>query len=235
MRIRLPVGRTLFVAAAFLFALAASLPLRLALDWFGFGERGVAARAATGSVWVGALQEARLGPVALGDVGARLHLLPLFLGRARLGLEGSDGAAPLRGAVTIARRGFALDDVSGRFRLGPGSPLPFAAIDLDGFSAGFVDGRCTRAGGAVRVPLAGALAGLAAGLSGTARCDGGALLLALAGGGGTERLDLRLSGDGRYRADLAVRTNDSDVRARLQAAGFRPAGGMLVLRIDGGF
>ena len=63
MSIRPGLRWPLFLAAAFLFSLVALLPMRLALDWLGFGERGLSARAATGSLWLGALQEAQVGPV----------------------------------------------------------------------------------------------------------------------------------------------------------------------------
>ena len=49
MRIRLPLGRSLFFVCAFLFALVALLPLRLALDWLGLDDKGFAAREARGS------------------------------------------------------------------------------------------------------------------------------------------------------------------------------------------
>src|SRR5688572_29899141 len=117
MRIRLPLGRSLFVTAFFLFSLLALLPLRLAIGGLGFADRGLTARAATGSVWLGALQEAQVGPVALGDVSARLNFMPLLLGRARLSLVGADPSAPFEGAATITRHGFGFDDVNGRFRI----------------------------------------------------------------------------------------------------------------------
>jgi len=236
MRRRLPVRRSLFVAAFFALALVALLPLRLALDLFAFERGGLAARAATGSVWNGALQEARIGPVALGDVGARLHLLPLFLGRARLAIEGTDPQAPLRGAATVTRGGVGFDDVTGAFRLGaPAAPLPIASLELRDLSAGFENGRCARAGGRVLATAAGEFAGLAARLGGNVRCDGEALLLPLASPSGMERLELRLFADGRYRADLIVRSGDGAVRTRLAAAGFRPAGNALAIRVDGAF
>ena len=197
MRLRLPLGRTAFVAAALLFALAATLPLRFAVDRLGFGARGLTARAATGSVWMGVLRQARLGPVALGDVRARLNLLPLFLGRARLSLRGAGGGAPIVGAVTVTGNGFGIDDVSGRFHVD--GPLPVAAIDLDDVSAGFAAGRCVRGEGRVRASGGGALAG--ASLAGAVRCDGAALLLGLADAGRNARIELRLFGDGRYRLD----------------------------------
>jgi general secretion pathway protein N len=235
-RIRLPLRRTAFLILFFLFALLALLPLRLAIDLFGFAERGLVARAATGSVWFGALQEAQLGPAALGDVEARLHVLPLLLGRARLTLASADPGG-VEGAVTATRHGFGVDDVTGRFRLGPlVTALPLSSLDLDDFGAGFASGRCTRAEGGVRAAVAvDAGTGFAPVLAGRARCAGDALLMPLVSQAGTEQLDVRLFGDGRYRLDLVVRPGDPTVRARLAAAGFRPVGNALGLRVDGRF
>ena len=237
MRIR-RAGWALFLVAAFLFALLALLPMRLALGWFGFGERGLTARAATGSVWLGALQEAQIGPVPLGDVKARLNFFPLFLGRARLTLAGADEATGLEGAVTVSRHSFGFDDVSARLRVGAlFSPLAVSMLDFDDVSAGFTGGRCTRGEGRVRAAVSGQVAGisLASGLAGQARCAGDALLIPLVSQSGMERLDIRLSGDGRYRLELLVRPGDEAVRGRLIAAGFRPAGQGYGMQVDGAF
>jgi general secretion pathway protein N len=238
MRVRLPVGRSLFLAAAILFALVALLPMRLALDWLGFAQRGLGARAATGSVWLGALQEAQVGPVALGDVKARLNVLPLLLGRARVSLQRPGNDAPFEGGVTLTRHGFAVDDVSGRLRTGAlFGPLPIAAVDLDDVSAAFAGGRCTRAEGRVRADVSGVVAGLglAPGLGGNLRCAEDALLLPLVSQTGMERLDIRFFADGRYRADLLVRSADPAIQGRLAAAGFRASANGHALRIEGRF
>jgi general secretion pathway protein N len=237
MRIRLPVGRTLFVAGAISFALIALLPLRLAIDRLGFADQGLSARAATGSVWRGALQEARIGPVALGDVSARLNLMPLFLGRARLSVAAAEEGG-LEGAVSLSRHGFGFEDVSGRIR--PGTlfaPLPLASLELDELSAGFSSGRCIRAAGGVRATVGGQIGGvgLSPELSGRARCAGDALLLPLAGRSGAERIEVRLFADGRYQADLFVRSTDPTLGAGLAAAGFRPSAQGYALRIVGTF
>jgi general secretion pathway protein N len=237
MRIRLPIRRTLFLAGALLFALLALLPLRLALDWLGFADRGLAARAVTGSVWRGALQEAQIGPVALGDVRARLNLLPLFLGTARLSLAAPDEGG-LSGAILASRHGFGIEDVSGRIR--PGAlfaPLPLGSLEFDGFSAGFASGACTRAEGAVRATVTGQIGGAAMSpqLAGRARCAGDALLLPLSGRSGAERLDIRLFSDGRYRIDLLVRAADPNVAAALASAGFRASEQGHVLQVRGTF
>lgn len=234
----MPMGRTVFFLAAFAFSLVALFPLRLALDWFGLDERGLAAREANGSIWLGALREAQLGPVPIGDLGARLNSLPLFLGRARVSLvrRGADGV--LAGALVASRHSFAFEDLTGQIRLGGQlAPLPLAALDLDDVSAGFSAGQCRQAGGMVRATLAGDLGGivLPSGLSGTARCESGALLLPLASQSGMEQLNLRLFADGRYRAELLVRPTDPAVGQQLAAAGFAPAGNGFARLVEGSF
>lgn len=237
MRIRLPIGRALFLLALFLFFLLALLPLRLALDGFGFDRSGLSARAVTGSLWRGAIQEARLGPVALGDLGAELELLPLLLGRARLAFH-SPASPGLEGAVVVSRDGFAVENVSGSFALGGLSPaLPMSTIQLDDFSAAFDSGRCVGAGGRARATVAGPVAaiGVGSGFEGRARCAGDALLLPLAGPSGQERLTIRLFADGRYRIELHLRLSDPALRDRLVAFGFGPSGSGHAIRIDGEF
>lgn len=237
-RIRLPVGRSLFFLLAFLFALVALLPLGLAMRWLALDERGFAAREANGSIWLGALKEAQFGSVALGDLEARLRTLPLFIGRARTDVQRVGDSETLKGGVTVSRHAFGLDDVSAALPLGPAfAPLPLASLDLSDVSVHFADGQCASADGLVKAGLSGdsASAALPRGMSGRARCDGGALLLPLLSLSGMERLDIRLFEDGRYRFELGVRPTDDAARQRLAAAGFAPSGAAYVLRAAGKF
>lgn len=241
MRVRLPFGRGLFFLAAFLFALAALLPLRLALDWLAVEQAGLAARAAEGSVWLGALRETRIAGAALGDLRARLDPLPLLVGRARVDLDRLENAGelpPLRGAVSVSRHSVGIDDVTALLPIGATfAPLPIAALDLTDVSARFQDGLCERADGLVKASVAGDIAGIAlpGGLSGTARCEAGSLLLPLVSQSGGEMLSLSITRGGGYRAELLVRSGDAASRARLTALGFAPSGDRLRLAIQGSF
>jgi general secretion pathway protein N len=205
MRLRRRWWRELFFLAALLFSLVALLPLRVALDWGGFEARGLSARQAEGSVWLGALAGARFGTMELGDVATRLRALPLLAGRARLDLA-REGET-LRAGVSLSRHGFGVDDASGILTAPALEGLPPPALELDDFSVRFADGLCDHAEGLVKARFAGELAGipLAAGFSGEARCDGPALLLPLVSQSGSDRLDVRLFADGRYRVDAALR------------------------------
>lgn len=236
MRIRLPLRRTIFFVAAFFFSLVALIPLRVAAGWFG--ADGFAAREAEGSVWLGMLKEAQFGRVPLGDLSARLEMLPLVLGRARLRLAREDADGGFEGAVSVSRHSFGIDDLSGRLRLGAlFAPLPIAALDLDDVSVRFAGGLCESAGGSVRATLSGDVAGIAlsSGLRGSVRCAQGALLLPLASQAASEQLNLWLSADGSYRLEVALRPGDVAARDRAAAAGFTPQGASYVRRLDGSF
>ena len=205
MRLRPRWWRELFFLAALLFSLAALLPLHWAVDRLGFADRGLKARHAEGSVWAGALEDARLGPVRLGDVGTRLRVLPLLAGWARLDLAQQGNG--LSAGLTATRHGFGIDDASGTIEVPGFDAVPAATLELDDLSVRFADGLCSAAEGMVRLRLSGPLgdAPPAPGVSGQARCDGPALLLPLASQSGADRLDLRLYADGRYRIDAALR------------------------------
>jgi general secretion pathway protein N len=205
MRLRLRWWRELFFVGALLFSLVALLPLRIALDGLGFEDKGLTAREAQGSVWLGALADARFGTLPLGDVATRLRALPLLAGRARLDLaQNGDG---LQAGVTVSRHGFGIDDASGALEAPGLAGLPPPALELGDLSVRFADGLCVHAEGLVKARFAGELAGvpLTAGFSGEARCDGPALLLPLASQSRADRLDVRLFADGRYRVDAALR------------------------------
>jgi general secretion pathway protein N len=238
MRIRLPLGRSLFFLSAFLFCLVALLPLRLALAWLGFDARGFAVREAVGNIWVGGMREAELGPVPIGDVSARLRTLPLLVGRARIDLRRPGEEGGLKAGLTGSRHGFGLDDAEASLDTGAAfAPLPIQGLDLSGVTAHFENGVCATARGLVTARVAGSLAGLAlpTSFSGEARCEGGALLLPLVSATRQERLQLELFDDGRYRIELLLAPADQTMRDRLGAAGFAASGGNYVLAAQGRF
>jgi general secretion pathway protein N len=216
MRLRLRWWREIFFLCALLFSLAALLPLRFALGWLGYADKGLAAREAAGSVWLGALTEARFGTVALGDVGTRLRFLPLLIGRARLDLQQADDG--LSAGVSVSRHGFGIDDATGRIEAAALAGLPPPTLDLSDLSIRFGDGLCVHAEGLVKARFAGDLGGVALppAFSGEARCDGPALLLPLLSQSGGERLDIRLFADGRYRIDAALRPGGVPYSSRLE-------------------
>jgi general secretion pathway protein N len=238
-RVRLPLGRGLFFLCAFLFALVALLPLRLALDWLALDRAGFSAREAEGSLWLGALREARVVGAPVGDLQAGLDPLPLLAGRARVGfsaLQGKDAASPLEGSISVSRHSIAADGVTANLPLGTAfAPLPIAGLDLSDVSVRFRESLCDRADGLVKAQVAGDVGGISlpGGLTGNARCEAGALMLPLASSGGAEMLSLAIQASGRYRAELFVRPSDAAARDRLLASGFAPAGDRLRLAVEG--
>lgn len=211
----------LILLSAFLFALLALLPMRLAIDWVGFDGRGLAARGATGSIWAGALHEARIGPVWLGNVSARLNLLPLLFGRTRISFARPGQAESLEGALASSRGGFGVEDVTGRIEL-RGFAIPVSALDLDGFSAAFRGEDCVRGNGRLAATMAVPGMVTSGAWRGSARCDGAALLVPLAEPSGAARLDLRFVSAGRYQAVLRLRAANAAAAAGLRPAGFQP-------------
>jgi general secretion pathway protein N len=87
----------------------------------------------------------------------------------------------------------------------------------------------------VRATFAGDVGGLslAQGLSGVARCESGLLLLPLVSQSAMERLNLRIAGDGSYKAELIVRSTDPVLAAKLAASGFASTQAGYVLRLSG--
>ena len=239
--IRLVTGRRVLFGAFLAVALLVVVPLRAVLGWTGLGEQGLTAREVRGSLWGGRLVEARFGDVALGDLGARLAFWPLLLGRARLELDGADGGEgerSLHGAVTVSRHGLGVDDMSANLLTGQlFAPLPVTALDVAGATVHFRDGVCETAEGRVRATLAGEAGGvpLPASLSGPARCEAGALVLQLASQAGTEAATLRVGGDGRYRAEFALRNPDPATVRRLELAGFVGGTNGYLLAVEGRF
>lgn len=224
MRIALATRPSVLFGAMLVAALLATLPMRLVLGAVGLGDQGLVAREVRGSVWAATLSEARFGDVTLGDLDARLSPWALMTGQARLGFAAADGAAsPVRGVAVLSRHGYAAEAVTAHVATGRlFAPLPVTALDLDAVSVRFADGRCTHAEGRIRATIAGDAGGIALPptMSGTARCEGAALLLPLASQAGTESVALVVRGDGRYRAQLRIVPADPLAGERLQRLGF---------------
>ncbi|HEX7874014.1 MAG TPA: type II secretion system protein N [Sphingobium sp.] len=229
-------GRSI-VAIAFLIALIATLPLRLLFSMAGAEEYEIAARSIRGPVWWGAAEELQAGPVRIGTVDVMLSPVQLLLGRARFDISRKKGLPDdIEGALTagIATRG--VDDMTGTLPMGGAlAPLPISAVEMHDVSIAFNGARCVKAEGRVRALLSAGVAGLnlANGLSGEVRCEGADLVIPLVSQSGSERIDLRLSGEGRYDGAMSITTSDPVIAGTVGAIGFRPVGGNQVLRVSG--
>lgn len=167
----------------FLFGLIAFMPMRIALGLTGLERVGVSARDVRGSLWSGRIDQLMLGTIPVGAVRAGLSPISLLMGRARIDIWRRRGAADdLSGALTVGFNRIGIDDVTGAVPLGRSfAPLPIGSLVMEDVTAYFSGDRCGHAEGRVRAQLAGQFPGLnlSQGLSGTASCDGDALLLPL--------------------------------------------------------
>lgn len=235
-RIRLRIGPTALFGALMLAALLVFLPMRLVLGWAGLGDEGFSARTVSGSVWDGRLNEARFGDLALGSLDASVSPFALLIGRARVSVQGDPGL--IHGAITLSRHGRGIDDMTATLPTGRAfAPLPVTQLTLEDVTVHFNDDTCDMAEGRVRARLVGEAAGivLPTEVSGIARCDGGALLLPLASQAGTESIELRITGAGRYTAALRLAPTDPAAAQRLAATGFVAGQGGYRLSIEGSF
>ena len=214
------------------------LPLRLAVAWAGVSDRGVSARAVGGTIWSGRLDGLRVGALDVGTLDVGHNPFALLAGRASMRFDRvDDAAAPFGGRIVRGFGGFAVQDVAGSVAGGSIAGLPIERVTFVKFDAQFNDERCLRAGGEVRAELGLRIMGLSLrhGLAGTARCEGGALLLPLAGESGMERATLRLWPDRRYQLQIGVSDPDPLVAAALARGGFVNRGGGWVREVRGQF
>lgn len=237
MGLLLPARRRIFLLLAFLLAMLALFPLRLAFNMMSLQDNALAARALHGSVWWGEIEQLMLGRVALGNVEARLSPVQLLGGRARMDFSRQRGAPDdLKGAVSVNNSSFGVDDVTAQVGVGGVfAPLPINGLDFDDLSVRFVDGACVRAEGRMKARMTAPVQGfnLSQGLSGEAVCDGNALLLPLVSQSGLEIMRLRVEGNRSYSAELLVKTGDAALAADLEKNGFTRRGGALVLTVRG--
>ena len=226
-------GRSkLVLAAIFVVTLIAALPLRLALALADPGGRGITAREVGGTIWDGRIGDLRIGALPLGDVAASLRPLPLLIGRRDVHIERLDGTGAPGDFSANAAGGdgwLSLSDVRGQVPIGDAfGTIPATALGFSDFHAELNSGRCVSAGGQVSLilaPFSELMPGPVA-LSGTARCNKGALYVPMKGPTGLENLFLRLEPDGRWRADFVLGGLPVEVTAPLLEAGFtaRPGG-----------
>ncbi|MEZ5710358.1 MAG: type II secretion system protein N [Blastomonas sp.] len=217
----------------------AMLPLRIAFDWSGLGDRGVSARTISGTIWSGSISDLRIGRLELGDFDTSLSPVALLGGHGRASFTRPETAMdmpPLAFVLDRSRSGFALANANGDIATGAlFAPLPIRSITLAEANAEFENGSCIAASGDVRMAIEQDLLGLTLrnGMSGGMRCDGDALLIPLKGQSGLESLDVRITGDGGYTADFGLASVGEPMASALAAAGFRKDGERMLLRVRG--
>lgn len=225
--------RWIIICAALLLitALLIFMPLRMIIA----GD-AVSARRVDGIIWDGSIRDLRVGQIQVGDVNARLHFLPLLLGRAQIAVSRGDApfAPGISGSVTRRIGGFEIDDMTATLPVSTlFAPLPAENIELQDFSTRFIAGRCAEAGGNIRLTLSGTLPGIdvANGMLAKPRCEGGQLLIPFMSQSAMERVTIRIAGDGRFSANVFLEGDRVEQGALLTLAGFRSvAGGYRMVR-----
>ncbi len=218
-------------ALLLLVALLVFVPLRTI-----FGGPGLSARKVDGIIWDGSIRDLRVGRIPVGDVNARLHFWPLFIGQAQISLSRGDAAfAPgVSGSVTRRIGGFEVNNFKATLPIQTlFAPLPAENIELQDFSVRFIAGRCADAGGNVRLIMSNTVPrlDLSNGLLAKPRCDRGQLLIPLLSQSAMEHVDIRIAGDGTYSATTFLEGDRAEQSALLALAGFRPvAGGYRMVR-----
>lgn len=216
----------LIFAAGLMIMLFAVAPLSAALSWAG---APVTASRIVGSLWSGRLEDAAIGDLPLGTVKARLEILPLLTGAARLEAEASGGAFVGKGRLVSAGRRRGADRVTGMVAL---DRLGFAgladgALKLTDVVMLFGNGRCIKAAGkgAAQVGGSGLIARPIA-LAGVPACIDGRWVLPMAGEAQGLRVEARfsLAGDGVWRTELILIPTDPAMGQALAASGFTQDG-----------
>ncbi|PPU77771.1 MULTISPECIES: type II secretion system protein N [Xanthomonas] len=217
----------------------ATLPLRLLLP----AQRlPFSALEAQGSIWNGTLREVHWNSLLLGDVGVRLHVVPLLRGQRQVQLRSATVQAV---ALQGARQG--VEQANGRLLLRKpgGVTLMDLSIDLRDVRAVFDTTRCIQAGGDVAMQIIPSEGGEAAGLlplrlRGSPRCVDDAVMLALTPDGGLPdgvqlNAELRLQRDGRWQWRTQVAPgSDTALQLGLQLLGFTQTPERWLVRRDEG-
>jgi general secretion pathway protein N len=223
----------LLMVLAILLALAAFMPLRFALGLALPQKSPVSAKAVSGSIWDGNIIDLKIGTLSFGNLNAGLRFFPLLLGQIKYRVEGMtvDGQPPLSGTITAGWGGRGIANMTGKLPLSGGDPrLPLSYLELQDISVNFDNTQCRKASGNMRLMLTkGSLSalGLDSGFFGTARCEGGMLLLPLVSQSAMERADIRLQAGGVYSITLTVLNENPEIGPLLASAGF--------VQISGGY
>ena len=214
------------------------MPLKLAVIMAGLEDSRFSARDITGTIWSGRIEQARLGPFALGDLNARVRFLPLLTGQTTMDLDRPAVAGASGLTASVSKRGgdMLVENVTTVLNLGPAlAPLPVTGITLDNVSTIFAGGRCQSASGKVRLSLDANIPGLnlKQGLLGNAMCDDDALVLPLTSGSGMEELTVKIEGNGFYTARLFLNGDDRAWTLLLPTLGFQQLPGGYAITVAG--
>jgi len=212
-------------------ALAATIPMSVALSWLGVDQAGVSAAEISGSIWNGRLKTVQFRGIPLGDVEVSLHPLALLLGARRVAIQGTLGRATF---VQGDTRGFEAADAAIEVAyLRPAYPLA-GRILLEQATVLFSGERCLHAEGRIATDvLQRAFDGPE--VTGTLSCAGEAAVARLNGRlpDGEVSFALRLNAGGTYQTETRIVTANPMIRSALGLAGFSESGDGFVRSDEG--
>jgi len=232
MSIPRPTRRFWLVSAAmFLLAAFAFMPLRWILGVALPEKSAISASGADGTIWSGRVFDVTIGNVQAGTFSVGLQPFGLLMGRIGFWFEqpSTAGIAGFRGSVARGISGTSVQALEGELpvaNLLPG--IPSGKLKLENVSFAWSANKCREASGNVRLEPDGALfnsLGLRLKMMGRIRCQNGMLLVPLASESAMEKLDLRIAGDGRYRATAYLQQPAAELTPLLSLAGFTPVPG----------
>ena len=228
---------TIIIALLTLLVVIVTFPMRMALAMGPFERGPLQAFSASGTVWSGKLSQVNVGPASLGDMQAGLRFWPLFLGRQSFAVERmGDGAAKGHATVSSTPGGYAIEDMTVALPLdGLLAPLPAGQLGFEQVDVRFLDGKCLSASGRLTLSLRPFLPGLQddEAMVGAPRCSDDRLLLPLANGAGTRRVDIYIGASGDYRATLRLEALPDIEPALIEGRGFRQNDGRWQMQLDG--
>jgi len=213
----------------FIAAMICFMPLRFALAGIS-PQSELSASAASGTIWSGRIHDVRLGKLSIGTVDVGLRPLELFVTDFSFWFEqdANSRTPPLSGIISKGLGGISIDQFNGAVFITellpavPGGTIAFENVTID-----MSDDRCRSASGIARLTIDGqifALIGVNNGLIAQLRCDKGELILPFQGASGMERLTIRMSADGRYRASLLLQQPSEQLTPILAQSGFAAVG-----------
>lgn len=242
-------GLALLGAASFLTTAIAVAPASLLTVFLKADQQHIAYADLNGTIWNGSVKRLSAAGIPLGDVTFRLSPFSLLRLSPRVALSAQDGAILGRGVVSVGPgKRFALSNVNARIDLGAtapsgvlGQPAQGAAeISIDRFQFSQETG-CRAAQGTIFTDVLNAPAERydmpALPLAGSVKCDGGALVVEMAGENdrADARLSVRILPDLTYEVTAVARSDEDDVASALKFFGFEDQNGALTYGAAGVF
>ena len=187
------------------------------------GSSQIGMSSAKGTVWSGIMNGVSLAGTPLGDLNVGLSPLALMTGQIRVGVRRSP-VADARAVLLQGRRATGVEGLNLRTPIDlaeTGLPLT-GVVTFTEVLGVFRQDRCDRAGGKIKIILAGDGPLQGAILSGVPVCQSGMWVVTLVGAAGDAKVTLaaRIDSRGRYQLEMMVATFNEAMIQVLLGNGF---------------